>query len=99
MWTELPASASCSPHIAPEGPPPTMTYSAINYSHKSLHLSPARNVLEASSGGQRFQDKGKTTRQNPASSIAPKTAAAAGEPVMRRTSCSPRLINKKNKEK
>src|SRR5580700_3133517 len=29
MLTECPARASCSPHIAPEGPPPTIAISAI----------------------------------------------------------------------
>src|SRR4030095_7956616 len=31
MCTELPARASCSPHIEPDGPPPTITIAAIRF--------------------------------------------------------------------
>src|ERR1700686_1595289 len=31
MWTVLPARASCSPHIEPDGPPPTITISAMSF--------------------------------------------------------------------
>src|ERR1700693_4182525 len=81
MLTSCPASANCSPHIAPEGPPPIIAISDMLITRFERAF---------------FQVTGKITRQKPARSIAPKTAAASTEPVSCRTSVIPIRWKTKN---
>src|SRR4029077_7875294 len=65
-----------------------------------------RGTLQAAAGfGNQFssygphQVVGKTTRQNPAKSIAPKRAVAAGDAVTSRTTFIPHLCSRQNNPK
>src|SRR5579859_880087 len=59
MWTVLPARASRSPHIEPDGPPPTITISAMGY--LSLCCETESPGAKPSGDGQYRQ--GKTSEQ------------------------------------
>src|SRR5580692_6213819 len=108
IWTLCPARASCSPHIAPEGPPPTIAISAMVLS-RSDGLKARPWTRKTAGGGWVWQSiflgngphqvVGKTTRQNPARSIAPKRAVAKGEAVTSRTTFIAHLCSTQNSPK
>src|SRR5215469_1599664 len=56
IFTEWPARASCSPHMEPEGPPPTIAIIAMKRSHRRSTPEAIRSYIGVALGRRSLSD-------------------------------------------